>query len=481
MKNRHLLRIFAFIMSVCMIFSLTSCSKGSDGDKNKDSENGGSASAAGEICIPYSREDGMNPFTAKSLLNSTVMPLVYSGLFSLNEKYETENALAASVTVSGTEVTVTLDSGSRFSDGSTVSADDVVYSFNQSKTSAYYSSMLLCVDSAVAAGRDKVVFKMTTADKFAAALLTFPVVKLNTAAEESSVPVGAGAYVYTATADGGTLTPNTHYIGVKYKTDKIVLSNTADTKPLMHSLVIGNITACFDDLSGGESERINASSVQIDLNNLVFLGLNADGAFSDAKLRSALSGAIDRDKLINSGFEGFGTATQLPFNPVWYGLKGITPVKHDTDSDSAYLGQGLSGRTVKILVCSDNNFKVKFAEELASELSSLGVKTNIVSASYDAYKSGVESGGYDIYIGEYKLTGDMNISGLINDEEFKNKYLEMLAGTLSIKDFVKEFESTMPFVPVAIRNGVLAYSRDVENEVKSTPGNVFSNLTEWSV
>ncbi len=464
-----------------MIFLLTSCSKDSDGGKNKDGKNGGSTSAAGEICIPYSREDGMNPYTAKSLLNSTVMPLVYSGLFSLSEKYEAENALAASVTVSGTEATVTLDSGARFSDGSTVSADDVVYSFNQSKSSAYYSSMLLTVDSAVAASRDKVVFKMTTANKFAAALLTFPVVKLNTATEESSVPVGAGAYVYTATTDGGTLTPNTHYTGAKYKTDKIALINTADTSSLMHSLVIGNITACFDDLSGGESERINASSVQIDLNNLVFLGLNADGAFSDANLRTALSGAIDRDKLINSGFEGFGTATQLPFNPAWYELKGITPVKHDADSDSAYLGQGLSGKNVKILVCSDNNFKVKFAEELASQLSSLGVKANIVSASYDAYKSSVESGSYDIYIGEYKLTGDMNISGLINDEEFKNKYLEMLAGTFSIKDFVNEFESTMPFVPVAIRNGVLAYSRDVENEVKSTPGNVFSNLTEWSV
>ena len=93
----------------------------------------------------------------------------------------------------------------------------------------------------------------------------------------------------------------------------------------------------------------------------------------------------------------------------------------------------------------------------------------------------MESGNYDIYVGEYKLTGDMNISGLINDEEFKNKYFEMLSGTITVKDFVKDFENTMPFVPVAVRNGVLAYSRSVQTEVKPMPGSVFSNLTEWSV
>lgn len=480
MKIKVFRRVTAIIMLICMVASFTSCSKNPSGGKDDKGKNTGSSSTEGQICIPYSREDGMNPFTAKSLLNSSIMPLLYSGLFSLNEKYEAEDALGKDAVVSGTEVTVTLDSGARFSDGSTVTADDVVYSFNLSKNSVYYSTMLLTVESVVAAARNKVVFKMAVADKYASALLTFPIVKLNTAAEETSIPVGAGPYVYTATADGGTLTPNSHS-ELKYKKDKIILSNTADTKPLMHSLVIGNITACFDDLSGGESERINASSIQVDLNNLVFLGLKADGVFSDEKLRRSLSGVIDRDKLINSGFEGFGTPTKLPFNPAWYGLKGVNSVKHDKDSDSAYFGQKLSGRTIKILVCSDNNFKVKFAEELASQLSAVGVKTNIISVAYDAYRSSVESGNYDIYVGEYKLTGDMNISGLINDEEFKNKYFEMLSGTITVKDFVKDFENTMPFVTVAVRNGVLAYSRNVQTEVKTMPGSVFSNLTEWSV
>lgn len=481
MKSEMLKKTVAALLLVCMLFSLTSCKKSSDGNGAGSGKSSEGESSSDEICIPYSREDGLNPFTAKSLLNNSIMPLIYTGLFTLNEKYEAESALAKEASVSETEVTVTLDSGARFSDGSTVSADDVVYSFNLAKTSTYYASMLTTVDSVVAASRSTLVFKMTAADKFAAALLTFPIVKLNTAAEESSVPVGAGAYVYTATSDGGTLTPNSHYDGGKYKTDKIVLSNTADTKPLMHSLVIGKITACFDDLSGGESERINASSVQVDLNNLIFLGLNADGVFSDAKLRCALSGVIDREKLIDAGFEGFGTATMLPFNPNWHALKGINAGKRDKDSDSAYLGQSLSGRTIRILVCSDNNFKEKFADELVNQLAQIGVKTSTTAAVYDVYKSSVESGNYDIYIGEYKLTGDMNISGLIADEDFKNKYLEMLAGTLSVKDFVKEFDSSMPFVPVAMRNGVLAYSRKIENEVKSTPGNVFSNLTEWSV
>jgi len=159
-------RVTAIIMLICIVASFTSCSKNPSGGKDDKGKNTGSSSTEGQICIPYSREDGMNPFTAKSLLNSSIMPLLYSGLFSLNEKYEAEDALGKDAVVSGTEVTVTMDSGARFSDGSTVTADDVVYSFNLSKNSVYYSTMLLTVESVVAAARNKVVFKMAVADKY---------------------------------------------------------------------------------------------------------------------------------------------------------------------------------------------------------------------------------------------------------------------------------------------------------------------------
>ncbi len=476
-------RTTAYVLVLCMmatmLLTFTSCK----GDENaKESETGTSSESeehAG-IRLPYSREDGVNPFTAKTLMNSAIMPLIYSGLYSVDGSYNANPDLATGSELQDNTLVVSLGS-KHFSDGSSINADDVVYSFKKAKESTYYASSLSFFTDVSAANSKTVVFYMSFKNVYATSLLTFPIVKQGSADTATGVPVGSGHYTYSATTEGGVLEQNTQYSSEDYTTAQITLVNMSSSKALLYGLVINNYDGVFDDLSTGISQRINASMVHVDLNNLVYLGVNANSAFSDLELRRYLSAVIDREGLINSGLEGYGNATELPFNPNWYGAKDISAPKYNMEEAETYFSSRLSGRTLNILVNADNNFKVKLAEALATQLSELGVKSTITSVPYATYVSGVAGGYYDIYIGEYKLTNDMNISGLLGDETLVTSYAEMLAGNMKSSDFITLFYDNQPFIPVAFRTGVLAYSRSVETEVNPLPHNPYANIFDWFI
>lgn len=477
------LRCGLYTLIICMIgimlFTFVSCKDDETTPKTDDGTSQGTEEPAG-VRLPYSREDGMNPFTAKSLMNSAIMPLVYSGLYSVDETYNAVPDLATGAEVQENTLVVSLGS-KRFSDGSSINADDVVYSFQKAKESTYYASSLAFFTDVSAANSKTVVFSMNFKNVYAAASLTFPIVKQGTADDATSIPVGSGHYKYSATTDGGLLEQNTQYSSEEYTTNQITLVNISSSQALLHGLVINNYDGVFDDLSKGSSQRINASTVHVDLNNLVYFGLNPNSAFADLELRRNLSAVIDREALINSGLEGYGVSTELPFNPNWYGAQDVSVPKYNTEDAESYLSSRLAGRTLNILVNSDNNFKVKLAETLVSQLSEMGVKSTITSVPYATYVGGVAGGYYDIYIGEYKLTNDMNISGLLGDEVLVTSYAEMLAGNTKCSDFMTLFYDNQPFVPVAFRTGVLGYSRSVETEVTPLPHNPYANIYDWFI
>ncbi len=476
-------RIIATILLFCMMLAVsvtfTSCNN-DDATGNDDGSTSPTGAESIGLRLPYSREDGMNPFTAKSLMNNSIMPLVYSGLYAVDENYNAVPDLATGAEFHQNTMVVTLGS-KRFSDGTSINADDVVYSFHKAKESVYYASALTFFTDVSAANSKTVTFTMNFKNIYAAALLTFPIVKQNSAENASILPIGSGRYEYSATTEGGVLKQNTKYSSETYETDEITLVNQSSSQSLLHGLVINNYDGVFDDLSDGASQRINASTAHVDLNNLIYFGLNPNAAFSEPELRKCLSVVIDREAFVNAGLEGYGFDTSIPFNPNWYAAKDVAEKKQNVSEAEKYLASKLKGRTLNILVNSDNNFKVKIAETLKNRLAEIGINSNITAETFATYAGGVSGGYYDIYIGEYKLTNDMNISALISDEVLLASYAEMLAGNTKCSDFMTLFNESQPFIPVAFRTGVLAYSRSVETEVAPLPNNPYGNIFTWFI
>ena len=469
-------RIISLFLCIVLILSFTACSMNGKGKLSKKGDGEDEIS----IKIPFSREEGLNPFKAKSLMNYCIMPLIYSGLYKVDANYNPIMDIATGVTYEGKKATVTIDPERKFSNSRKITADDVVYSYNLAKKSTYYGSLLRNVTGCVKVSDTEVYFGASTPNIYLAASLTFPIIPDGSA--NDAVPHGAGPYIFTKTSEGGTLTENMYYPNGEYATKMISLINVTDASNLNIGLVIGNMNAMYDDLSSGKSQRIAAGSAQVDLNNLIYLKFNHNNIFANPKLRQAVAVLLNKEELMNAGFEGYGQATDVPFNPQWFNAEGLKGPELSYQEAQEYLTRALGKYNIDILVNSDNMFKLKCAETVASELAIAGISASVQAVPRELMDEGVELGNYDLYVAEFKMSNDMNIGPLLHEEDDLDTqvaFFTFLSGNTSGEDFMAVFNENMPFIPVCIRYGLVSYSKDVQGGVAPLPNNPYANLMEW--
>ena len=171
------LKITAIVLSV-LIF-LSGCRAKPDGTSSS-AEPPTAVAAAGSrnyLTMLYSAADTFNPYTAATDINRQLCRLLYEPLLKTDNSYNISYSLAQSAEVKGKECTVTLKSR-YFSDGSALTADDVVYSFNLAKKSnTEYAYKLYEALSATARDSKTVIIKLDRADPYFANTLDFPIIK----------------------------------------------------------------------------------------------------------------------------------------------------------------------------------------------------------------------------------------------------------------------------------------------------------------
>lgn len=84
----------------------------------------------------------LDPITCPDGVQQTIGALLYEGLYALDTGFTPQPMLAESCTVSGTTCTITLRGGVTFSDGSAVTASDVVRSLQRAQSSERFGARL---------------------------------------------------------------------------------------------------------------------------------------------------------------------------------------------------------------------------------------------------------------------------------------------------------------------------------------------------
>ena len=226
-----------------------------------------------DLRLPYSRADSLDPFRAKSTVNRQLTTLLYDSLFILDGSFEAKPLIAREYTTDNYSGLGTRNDGVRFSDGSVLTVQDVLYSFRLAKDSDRFKARLRNVDAASERGADAVLFTLVSVDPYAVACLDFPIVKSGTSFEDrkalraqttdqddtapakttdQELPVGSGRYVlsYEENESDPILTAfNDRFKGFYPAMSVIRLVNATDSSALFYSLEIGNISYAFDDLS----------------------------------------------------------------------------------------------------------------------------------------------------------------------------------------------------------------------------------------
>lgn len=511
MKNR----IIALLLCFSCFISLCACGSTKKSDKNSN-ESEESESKNVTISIAYNNTDSFNPYVAETSVNRNVATLIFDSLFYIDNEYNLQNNLASSYKVDGTTCTVTIKN-TRFSDGSAVTGDDVVYSFNAAKKSSGRYKQQLKSITKVSSAANTLTFTCNKADPYMVNLLTFPIIKKDSdkLTDKDNValpPIGCGRY--TLSSDKTTLIANKNWHGGKLNIDTIRLINAPDQESLSHAVEIGAIDIYYTDLSDGTILRMSGARQNINLNNLVYIGINHENSIlQNINMRQAISAALDRTKICESAYFTNAVVATGIFNPAWEPTKSIQSIQTSANNeisienlkkigynkkDNGDYFENANGDTitVRLLVNSENQFRAELANMVVEQLKSVGIKVLVEKVSYKKYVSRLTQGDFDLYIGEVNILDNMDMTellcaggqaayGITNEDPSNITTQKMIEnfynGTATVADIAAYAISEMPIVPICYRTGVLLCCEDVKTTAQGYYGNIYFPINSMKI
>ncbi len=447
--------------------------------------------------LAYSRADSLDPFQMTSRVNRELVPLLYQGLTVMDATMHAVPQLAETVQVNGTTLVAVLSGETVFSDGTPVTAEDVLTSFAAARESAAYAPLLSNVVEAAAAEDGKsVTFTLERGDPLAAACLTFPVVRLS----EDGRVLGSGDYVFDP-APRLVANPN----GKAVSFPEIRLLDLLSDEECLSAVELGRVSYFYSDLINGEVPRVSCAATAADTEYMVYLGVNASRRlFKEATVRRAVSLALDRTRLADGAFAGYAAAATSPFPPAFALTAGATVYAANADRDAATALLAQAGyavpngaadadtdaetATISLLVCEDNTFKTALADLIKSQLEAVGFAVTVIALPYEDYFVALRNGRCDVYIGEIRLTANWDLSPLLAGGAASygvdakgaaaESYAAFCEGEITAAEFSAVMAEDVPYIPLCWRRGMAAYARALIG-VNPQAFNAYADLGIW--
>ena len=376
-----------------------------------------SAALPTAFSLPYLAGQPLTPLTCPDGMQQTVASLLYEGLFHLDTQLEPQPLLCASYTYDPEALTctLTLRQDAVFSDGSPLTAADVKASLTAARSSTRYAARLADVKS-ISAGSGTVTLALSRPNSALPALLDIPILKSGT--EKKDIPTGTGPYLYDESSSPCLLASQNWWQGSGQPVERIALTETADQEAMLYRFTSHDVQLIVADLTGTTPVTVSGSvrCTDADTTVLHYLGINTSvKGLDNAAFRRCLSLGINRQALVSGLLSGHAKAAQFPISPAspLYPAELETAFSATAFSDALAACEEKPAHTLRLLVNSENSFKVSMAQQIAASFTAAGVAMKAVSLPWEEYTAALAAKSFDLYYGEVRLTADWNTAALL--------------------------------------------------------------------
>lgn len=443
----------------------------------------------------------LHPVLAENRANLALAALLYEPLFSLNAAFEAENVLCERYTVSedGLNWTLTLRPNVTFSDGTPLTGDIVAAALNTARsTNSRYASRLSGI-AAVSGDGSAVSITLTAPNGALPVLLDIPIAKDN-----SDRPLGTGCYTLSQQGEELSLTARSGWWQNKQPpVDVIPLKSVSKSDELILSFESGDVALVDVDLMGTNSLGYSGSYETWDYatSSMLYLGFNTQsGICRDTRVRQALALSIDRESIAQVDFARHAVPSTLPMHPnsALYSSSAASELAYDPEELMSRLTDlGLTGRSISLLVNSENTARVAAAERIAEQLRRTGLKVTLEKPAFEDYTLALQQGSFDLYLGEVVLTADFDLSALLLPNaalNFGRWTDEAVAPLLSVYRASQGpqrvsnagllcgyLAQEVPIAPICFKNGCVLTRWGRLSGLEPVRGNVFYHLEGWTI
>ncbi len=507
-------RLCALLLTLGLLLPLTGCGNWEDpaqeglydtlaeyyGKTDEQAE----SPALTSFSLPYLVGETADPITCTDGTQQTLGALLYEGLFALDPQFALQPMLAESYRYDPASYTYTISlrDGVTFSDGSALDAWDVIYSLRRACSSPRYAQRLQDVVYISGSGRT-VYIELRANNASFVSRLDVPIVKYGT--ENNTYPIGTGPYYYGTDAQGIGLF---RYPGWWQQKDvpleRIGLVRCKDSDTVAYAFYAREVQLLMCDLTATSTTNVYGSGDYTDAPTgiMQYIGMNTTRApLNDAAVRRALHRGIDRSSCVSAFLLGHGDTAQFPLSPASALYPTELEITYSPDHfDTAISDAGYStGNTIQLtmIVNAENSFKVNAARKIASDLSRHDLRISVQVLPWAQYLTALQSGDFDLYFGECRLTADWDLrsllasGGSLNYGRYTNTETDALLQnalaaseadrTTAFLALCTQLSRECPILPICFKNTSVLLPSGTVQSVTPTAANPFYNLPEWEI
>ena len=396
---------------------------------------------AQELTLAYYPDRKLNPLFGSDYINRILMSLMYQPLFAVDNNKNVTPILCGGYQVSANSRTWTfyVDENAKYSDGTKVTAEDVLATYQKAKENDYYKNRFYHIwEMNLTEDGKGVIFGLDTPYENLPLLLDVPIVKATEV--EAVIPLGSGPYIFQDSPSGAVLKRVEDWWCGNLKipaTDKeislVAVSSAADVRDQFQ---FGDVSVvCANPMSDSFAEyRCDYELWEIESGYMMYIGCNIlySPHFDDGTLRTFLTYGIDRERYAQDFYKGMAEPVTLPAFPTspYYNKALADQFAYDSLKFISRLGsyriptndKGVQDNLV-ILVNSNDSARVRIARQLAKDLTAMGLPAATLEASN--FKDVYYAQTWDIYLGMTRLSANFDLT------EFFRPYGEMGKGGLS--------------------------------------------------
>lgn len=380
--------------------------------------------------LAYDPDQGLNPYTCSDYTNRTLMSLLYQGLFTVDESYNVEPILCKRYTVSQDMRTYVfyLEEEATFSDGTQVTATDVLFSLDAARGSDIYSGRLTNVQKINITGDGGVQILLSTAYENLPLLLNIPIVPASQV--EEHYPIGSGPYYLSPTATGYQLVLRDEWwcsADLPVNAQRISLVEATTAREIRDEFEMGDVGVTCTNPASDSYVDYRTDYDLWGCESGVFLYLHPrykSNVFNNATVRQALTYAIDRQTIVNTYYNTFGLATSIPASPNFPYYNQALADQYDYDPEKfqeAVITEGMEGKSVVLLVNSADNRRVQVAYAIAEMLEACSLSVTVHAYSGSNYDLALYYGSYDLHLAATVLSPNMDLSAFYESGGALNK------------------------------------------------------------
>ena len=441
------------------------------------------------LTLTYYVDRSLNPLLCTDYTNRALFSLMYQSLFSVDRDYVIQPQLCKSWRRSEDmrEYVFYLENAT-FGDGSALTAQDVVASLEAAEDSDYYGGRFTHVDDIYVSDDGGVAVDLDIPCENLPLLLDIPVLKASQVALDT--PVGTGPYVL----EGGVLRRNTNWwckAELPVRASAIQLIPASSPTGIRDDFEFSDLSlVCADPGSDKYADyRCDYELWDIENNIFVYLGCNLESqVFSNPAVRSALAVAVDRDSVAAEFYRGFARSASLPASPLSPYYSNVLAEKYAYDGGAALTqavtDASLNGAVVQLLVNKDDTLRLRVARTIAKALKETGLDVKTVELSSGKYADALDDGEYDLYLGQTKLSANMDLSaffasggdlnyGDISDVALNTLCTEALANYGNYYTLHQKVMDDGRIVPILFRSYAVYATRGLLTGLTPARDNVF--------